>query len=559
MKYIELVELYEKISNISGRLDKVSIISEFIKNLNEKELKQIVYLLQGRVFPSYNRSKLGINDRLVIKSLSKVGGKSSKDVEQLLSDIGDLGDVSEKIKNMSSQSLLSKKELTIEKVVDNISNLANTEGKGAVDKKLQLILELISNANAKEAKYIVRTLIGDLRIGIKEGVIRDSIAKAYEKDVEEIQKVNDMINDYGDVAVKAKNNKLNEIEFKLGRPIKVMLAVLFTSIEEAFVSFGERIQVETKLDGFRAIISKDKDKVKIFTRGLEDLSEQFPDVVKVIREIKEEKFMIDSEVVGYDKDTKEYLPFQKISQRIKRKYDIEKISKEYPVEVNVFDVLYYKENLMEKKLEERREILEKIIKEEKGKIVLTKKIITDNEKEIEEFFEESLKKGYEGIMLKNLNSEYKPGRYVKGWSKLKKILEPLDLTIVRGEYGTGKRAGWLTSFTLACKNKEDYLEVGKVGTGIKEKTEGLTYKELTKLLKPLIKREEGKIVELNPGIVIEIGYEEIQKSDSYSSGYALRFPKVLRLREDEKQLNEINTVADVEKIYNSQSKITLHK
>ena len=155
-------------------------------------------------------------------------------------------------------------------------------------------------------------------------------------------------------------------------------------------------------------------------------------------------------------------------------------------------------------------------------------------------------------MIKNIDSTYVAGRYVNGWMKLKNILEPLDLVIVKAEYGEGKRAKWLSSFTISCKSGNELLEVGKVGTGIKEKGEGLTYNEMTKLLKPLIMHEDDKEVIVKPKIIIEVGYEEIQKSPSYSSGYALRFPRYLRRRDPEKSLNEINTIKDIEKIYNSQ-------
>ena len=554
MRYYEIVRVYNEVSSKSGRLDKVKIISNFIKKLNGDELREIIYLLQGKVFADNDARKTGVNEKIVIKALSIISGENEKEIEKIYGRKGDLGEISEELINRKKQSALFEKKLELEKVVNNIKKLSETEGEGAVNRKLQLINELLSNCNGGEAKYIIRTLLENLRIGIQEGVIRDSIAQAFNKNVEEIQKANDVLNDYGEVAVKAKKNELESAELKIGKPVKVMLAVLFTSIEESFEALGKKVQVEEKLDGFRVIIHKDKNNVKLFTRNLEDVTNQFPDVAGIVKEIKEDKLILDSEVVGYDRKTGKYLPFQNISIRIKRKYDIEKMQEEYPVEVNAFDLIYYRKNLMNTKLKERREILEKIIKVEKGKIVLTKKIVTENKKEIEKFFENALKNGREGIMVKNLDSLYKPGRYVNGWGKLKKILEPLDLVIVKAEYGTGKRAGSLTSFTLACKNKDNFLEVGKVSTGVKEKNNELTYVELTKLLKPLIIKEHEKIIEVKPRIILEIGYEEIQKSPAYASGYALRFPRVLKLRDD-KKIDEINTIKDVEKIYNSQTKV----
>ena len=203
-------------------------------------------------------------------------------------------------------------------------------------------------------------------------------------------------------------------------------------------------------------------------------------------------------------------------------------------------------------LSERRKVLESIVKQSSGKIILTKKLVTDDEKKAMKFFEESLNAGNEGIMIKNINSVYVAGRYVNGWMKLKNILEPLDLVVVKAEHGEGKRAKWITSYTVACRSRNELLEVGKVSTGVKEKGEGLTYNEMTKMIRPLIIKEEGKEVTIKPKIIIEVGYEEIQKSPSYSSGFALRFPRVLRYRGNEKSMNEINTIKDIKKIYNSQ-------
>src|SRR3989344_7879974 len=286
---------------------------------------------------------------------------------------------------------------------------------------------------------------------------------------------------------------------------------------------------------------------------MEDVTKQFPEVAEYAKEhINGKEFIIDCEAVGFDDKSKKYLPFQSISQRIKRKYDIEEIRKKFPVEVNVFDVIYYNgKSLMSLTLKERRELLEKIIDERKWKIVLTKKIVTSDKKEAEDFYNDALEAGMEGIMLKNINSIYVPGRYVNGWCKLKSILEPLDLAIVKSEWGEGKRAKWLSSYTIACQKNGELVETGKVSTGVKEKSEGVSYEQITKLLKPLIISQKGKEVNVKPEIVIEVGYEEIQKSPTYSSGYALRFPKFLRYR-PEKPINEIADIKTIEKIYKSQ-------
>ncbi|MBI2507342.1 ATP-dependent DNA ligase [Candidatus Woesearchaeota archaeon] len=553
MKYKQLVEIYDKLEATTKRLEKVEIISDFLKKIKKDELKEIIYMIEGRIFPEWDKRKIGFSNRLMIKALSVGCGENTKKIEELFRKKGDLGLVAEEIIARRKQSILSSRDLDSSKVLENIRKLAEFEGKGAVDRKIRLITELLSNANGREAKYLVKTVLENLRIGVSSGVIRDSIAKAFELNVNEIENVADLSGDYGEVAELASEKKLEGVALKAGKPVKCMLALLASSIEECFEALGEKVQFENKIDGFRLQCHFDGNKIKLFTRRMENVTEQFPDVAGFLRKhVKGENYILDGEAVGYDKKSGKYLPFQTISQRIKRKYNINEIAEKFPIELDLFDVIYYnKKNLMDASLEERRKLLEKIVKEKKKEVVLTEKIVTDDKKKAQEYFNKILKEGFEGVMAKNLESRYKPGRYVGGWMKLKSILEPLDLVIVKAEYGEGKRAGWLTSYTVACNDNGRLLEIGKVSTGVKEKTEGLTYKEMTKLLKPLIESQKGKEVEVKPKIIIEVGYEEIQNSPTYSSGLALRFPKVLRLRED-KPVSEISTLNLAKKIYNSQ-------
>jgi len=273
------------------------------------------------------------------------------------------------------------------------------------------------------------------------------------------------------------------------------------------------------------------------------------------KNVKGDSFIVDNEIVGYNQKTKRYLPFQKISQRIKRKHDIEKMAKDFPVEINVFDVLYHDGKSIEgKPLTERRDLLEKIIKPIKWKIVLTKKIITSSEEEATKFYKESLKAGNEGVMIKKIDGPYIPGRHVGGWIKFKPVMETLDLVIVGAEWGEGKRATWLSSFDLACQDKGKFLELGKVGTGIKEKGEGVTFKQLTKELKPNVIQTKGKHVLVKPNLVVEVAYEEIQKSPTYNSGLALRFPRILRIRYD-RTPSGCDNIERVKNLFEKQRKI----
>ena len=586
MDYIKLTEIYTQLEKTTKRLEKTYVISEFIKALKKEEnIHTIINLLSGKVFPSWDESKIGVSEKLVIKALSVSTGNPKDKIEKQWSKTGDLGEVAEELVVYKKQQTLQQRVLTVDLVFKNLRSLATLEGHGAVNKKMGLISELITSATPGEAKYIIRTLLEDLRIGVGEGSLRDAVVWAffgeelginYDKDKnninlteekrkdyneysEKIQQAYDLTNDFGEVIEKLKEKGLEglkEISLKVGKPINLMLAIRTETSKEAIEALGLPVFVDYKIDGFRAQIHKEGNKVYFFTRRLENVTKQFSELIQVIQNnVKAKNCILDAEIIGYDPKNKRYLPFQAISQRIKRKHNIERVAKDLPVEIDVFDIVYKdNKNLMNLPLKERRKILEATIRPLKLKIELTKSIIAKSEKEIEKFYKQSLKEGNEGVMIKNLNKEYISGRKVGGWVKLKPILESLDLVITKAEWGTGKRGGLLSSYTISCwdKLKDKLIEIGKVSTGLKEKeSESTTFLDITDLLKPLIIKTEGKEVIVKPKVIIEIGYEEIQKSFEYTSGYALRFPRFLRLRKD-KPLSEINTLIEIERIYDKQ-------
>ncbi len=425
-----------------------------------------------------------------------------------------------------------------------------------------MITELLTSAHQFEALYLVRTLIGDLRIGIQESTIRDAIAKAFFEEKEASEKIQDAINKTNDIAevfelAKKKDlQELNKIKLEIGKPVKVMLAQKVKNISEGFAAVGKPCAIEYKYDGFRLLIHKKGDEVILFTRRLENVTKQFPEVIDYVKQyVNADSVILDSEAVGFDRKTKEYKPFQEISQRIKRKYDIKKMVELLPVEINVFDVIYLNgKSLLNEPFKCRTELIREIIQEHPYKIVCSKQIITDSEKEAEKFYKQALKDNQEGIMMKNLNAGYNPGSRVGHMLKIKPEQRDLDLVITGGEYGTGKRSGWISSFILSCKDENKFLEVGKVGTGFKEKSQDddkISFGELTEKIKPLIIEENGKNVKIKPKIVVSVTYQEIQKSPTYSSGFALRFPRFTSLRPD-KPVSEISSLEEIKKEYENQ-------
>jgi len=561
LQYKKLAQLYEELSSTTKRLEKIKILSKFLSHVSDKD-KEIMYLLQGDIYPEYDERRIGISNQLAIKAISKATGTPEKKVIQEWKAIGDLGKTSEKFTLHKKQSTLHSHILTTEKVLENLRKLPELIGKGTVNKKLSLITELLTSATPVEAKYLVRTLIGDLRIGVQESTIKEALSSAFfnrNKDASiKIQEAIDKSNDVSlvfEIAKKGKLKKLEKVALEVGKPIKAMLCKKVTTFKEGFKEVGKPCVVEYKYDGFRTIIHRQGNKIILFTRSLENVTKQFPEIVEYIKKyVKGDSFIIDSEAVGFDKKTKEYQSFQHISQRIRRKYNIEKLQKELPVEVNVFDILYHKgKSLLNEPFEKRTKLLRKIITNHPYKIICAKQITTGDEKKAKEFYKKALKDNQEGVMMKNLKSPYRPGRRVGNMVKIKPEERDLDLVITGAEYGAGKRSGWFSSFILSCKKDDRYLEVGKVGTGIAEKDNEITFESLTKLLKPLITKEKAKRVEIKPKIVVAVTYQEIQKSPNYNSGWALRFPRFTALRPD-KPTSEVTTLKEIEKDFVKQKR-----
>lgn len=583
MKYEVLVGVYERLEATTKRLEKTDILSEFLKSADE--LDKVLLLVQGRLFPNWDQRELGMAAKLLVKAIATATGAPAEKIESVWKETGDIGTVAAELTTKKSQATLFSQPLTVQKVFDNLRKISEMEGAGTVDRKVQLVAELLTSAKPSEAKYIIRTILGELRVGLGEGTIRDAIVWAffaekagvkydkkendlafsdeervnYDKYVTIVQEALDVANDFAEVAKIAKEkgeSGLQNISLTPGKPVKVMLFQKAKSIEGAFEIVGKPAAVEQKYDGFRLQIHKRKGKLTLYTRRLEDVTAQFPDVVQRISKlVSGDNFIIDAEVVGIDPKTKKYLPFQSISQRIKRKYDIQEIAEKFPVEVNVFDVLFCEgKSLLKMPFIERRNMLVKHVKEVPHELKLAEQIITDDGSVAEKFYESSLDAGNEGIMVKNLQGIYKPGSRVGFGVKVKPTMDTLEVVIVGAELGEGKRGQWLASFIIAIRDPEtnSFLEIGRVGTGIKEKVEeGVSFEQLTQLLQPLIIEEKGREVKVRPEVVIEVDYEEIQKSPTYSSGFALRFPRFIRLRV-ERNAEDASTLEEVKQLHQEQ-------
>jgi DNA ligase-1 len=566
MDYLTLANYYEKLESVSAKLKKTAVLVELFKKTPSNELPKTILLLTGRVFPLYSEHEIGVAVQMMIRAIEKATGFKPIEIENRFKKIGDLGLTAEQCLKSRKQTTLFRKKLTIDFVFDNLQKLAFVTGGGSQERKLKMIAELLSSAQPKEARYITRTILGELRIGVAEGLIRDAVVDAFlvkegmkkeekEKLTEAVDYAWNILSDFGEVARIAKEKGvegLRRIKVKLGQPIQMMLGEKAESIEEVVKEFG-KLAAEYKYDGMRAQIHKDGNKIWVYTRRLENVTRQFPDLVDIcLKGLRAKTCVVEGEVLGMNTKTDTPLPFQVLSQRIHRKYEIEKMMKEIPIQIHLFDIVYLNgKQLFDRPFTERRSILERVIRPIPKKIEPAKQLVTADVKTIDKFYKKALQDNQEGIFLKVLNSPYVFGRHVGGWYKIKPIMETLDLVIVGATWGEGARAKWITSYELACIDPDTgkLLTCGMMSTGLTEDE----YKAMTEALKPLITEEVGKKIRVKPKIVIEVGYQEIQKSPNYSSGFALRFPRFIRERPD-KAPEEADTIERVQSLFKSQGK-----
>ncbi len=615
MEFKELSAYFDKIEKTPSRLEMTKLLAELLKKTNESNIKKIVFLCQGKLGANYEKIESGIGEKMVVEALAKSTGFTKKEIEKKFREKGDLGLTAEEFCEQKKQSALFSSQLTVNKVFENFLKISRVEGTGSRELKLKLMAELFNSAGGTEAKYIARIPLENLRLGIGDPTIMDSLAgnlleegkqkqewiKKTEKEMKEKkikekiwkeefkrriklklrEKIEEKYNIYSDLGsiaeiLKKKGlNGLKEIQITAGIPIRPTLAERLNSSEEIIKKLG-KCAVEAKYDGFRIQCHKNKDKVWIYSRQSENMTEMFPDIVKAIKEqIKAEKAIFEGEAIAFNEITGEFLSFQLTIQR-KRKYGIENKAKEFPLKLFVFDLMMLEEkNLMEEPFIERRKKLEKLIQQ--GKIIsLTKSINTDSSKKVDEFFDENISKGLEGIIAKDLNAKYIAGARKFAWIKLKRsykgeLTDSIDGVIIGYYTGKGKRTefGLGALLTAVYAEKEDlFKSVAKIGTGLSEKQ----LVELEKLLKKISSKKKPARVEselkpdywVEPKYVIEIRADEITKSPVHltarkeGKGLALRFPRMISIRTD-KKAEQATTEKEIKKMYVKQKTITKEK
>ncbi|MFB6208654.1 MAG: ATP-dependent DNA ligase [Candidatus Nanohaloarchaea archaeon] len=554
MKLSKLVDVYRNLEETQSNLEMTSILAEFYSE-NAEELEEVVLLSMGRSFPYWKDLDLGISSKTMVDVIQEATGRTEKDIEGAWREEGDLGSAAEVLmEGEGGQRSLMDQELTVERVNEKLEKIARMEQESlesvSMDKKKRNVASLLNDADPEQGKYIVRIFLENLRLGVGEGTVRDALAEAFFKgeNAEEIQRAYDMTNDFREVAVACRDGgleALEELDMELFRPINSMLAKKVETIEEGFEEVGKPAAIDYKYDGMRAKIHSKGDEVKVFTRRLEDVTQQFPDVVEAVKKhVDAENVIIDAEIVGFDPEDGSSIEFQQLSKRIKRKYDIEKLKQEIPVEVRPFDLIFLDGSMLDEAYSDRWEKLGEIVSEEEKQLRLVDHEETDEEQKVQEMQQRSLAEGHEGIMMKSMEAKYKPGKRVGYMVKLKPVMETLDLAIIGAKWSEGRRSGWLGRLKLGCWDGEEqeYRMVGRMATGLTDEQ----LEEITQKLEPLILEEKGRDVEVRPEVIVEVEYEEIQQSPNYNSGFALRFPRLKQFRDDKE---EADSMEKIEKLY----------
>jgi DNA ligase-1 len=514
----------------SGDLETVSLVADLLVDADE-DLETVSRFVQGRVFPAHDGTKLDIGPSLCYESLAKAAGTNvfADDIEDRLASVGEIGAVAEELELGGQQGLSAfgsgeRTSLSVAAVDTALRDLAAAEGSGSTDTKLDTLFGLFNRADPLQARFLARLVLGEMRIGVGEGTVRDGIAEAFDVPVASVERALQVSNDCGLVARIAREKGetgLDDVQLEIGRPVKAMLAQAGTAVDA--LSEWEQAAVETKFDGARVQVHHDGESTRLFSRNLEDVTDPLPEVVEFVETELDRPAILDGEVIAVD-ESGDSLPFQEVLRRFRRKHDVAATRKNVAVELQAFDCLHVDgEDLLDAPLVERHDRLQELLSTGVSRLELA-----EDAESIATLEADALDAGHEGIMLKDPQSAYTPGNRGRNWLKRKPDVETLDLVVTGAEWGEGRRANYLGTFLLSARSEEGFETLGKVATGI-------TDEELAGLherLEPHVRSESGTDVDIEPAVVFEVGYEEIQRSPTYSSGYALRFPRFVGVRTD---------------------------
>ena len=572
MKFLKLVEYFEKLEATSKRLEMFHILSQLFKESNADDIDKIIYLGQGELLPPFHGLEMGMSEKLLVRAISDATNTPTKKVEDVFKHTGDLGKTAvELIKNKGEN-------LTVRKVYEELTAIARTSGTGSVEKKIGLLSSLLRGVSPEEAKYIARFVIGRLRLGIGDPTVLEALALAQgDRSLRpELERAYNLCSDLGLVAktlLEKGIGGVNKFHVRVGYPIRMALCERLPSSEEIIEKIGEAA-IEAKYDGFRVQIHKNKNNIDMFSRNLERTTHMFPEIKEAVKNfITADTAIIEGEALAYNESTGELFPFQITIQR-KRKHGIEELAKEYPLKFFAFDLLYADgEDYTPKLFSERREKLKKIIK--KNSVIEPSELfITDRHEDITKYFEDAIARGLEGVVAKRLDAPYAAGGRNFNWIKLKRsyrgeLADTIDVCIVGYFRGKGARAKFGVGAFLGAvyePKTDSFKTVSKVGTGFSEDE----FLQLKKILDEIsISHRHPRVdsvmeadVWVEPRYVVTVTADEITRSPSHTAGkdkegigYALRFPRAVGFLREDKKPEDANSVKEIIDLFEMQKKV----
>jgi len=587
MEFSILADAFSKMETTTKRLELTQHLVELFEKTPKDVISRIVYLLQGKLRPDFEGIELGVAEKLAIRAIAKSSGSDNaeKKIEEEYRKGGDLGQAASKILEQKKQTTFMVQDITVERVYENLFTVAKLVGSKTQDRKMKYISGLLNDANPIEAKFILKILLGTLRLGIAENTVMDALAITFTGNKENrkiLEHAYNVSSDLGKVAeaIASKGVQgIEKFEINLFNPIRPMLADRVKSEYEAMEKLGNAFAAEYKLDGERIQLHIEGESVILFSRSLENITSYYPDIVeKIPKAIHAEKVILEAEAVAINENTGEFLPFQELMHR-RRKYKVEKAVLQYPITVNFFDVLYYNgKSCLETGYKERRLLLEKIVKEDNFAKHIPMTII-NNESEIEEFLENSINSGCEGLMLKMLDKPYQAGSRGSYWLKLKReyrneLGDSLDLVVIGAFFGKGRRTGKYGTLLLASYDDDNdmFTSICKVGTGFTDEDLDQLYQILSNKVtikkNPKIDSVMEADVWFEPELVVEVVASEITLSPIHmaarneirkDTGLALRFPKFTGKIRLEKNAEDASTNEEVMTLYKGQKKVAHSK
>ena len=590
MLFSKLSEYFEELEQTSSRLSLIDILSKLFDEVKSDEIAEVCYLLQGRVAPFYEAVEIGMAEKTVAASIAKAFDVSREEVLKEYGRVGDLGLVAERLSAKRHPELVSgsQKEmpkpvrhdgLSVAEVFEKLTEIAHISGEGTVDKKQTILVNLLQNIDPISAKHLVRVPIGASRLGIGDPTVLDGFAQSklgdrkQRKLLEEAYNRTSDLGIIGEVLWEKGLKGVENLDVTVGRPIRSQLAERLPDAKTILEKMDGKAHVQYKYDGFRVQIHKQGKKVRLFSRNLEETTLMFPDIIEgVLAQVKADSIILDSEALAYSPESEEFLPFQETTKR-RRKYGIDEMSKKLPLRAFVFDIMYLNgKSLMDESLESRIKSLGQTLKGDEVLIPQPGEV-TDKPERIQELFDDALTKGLEGLIVKRPDSKYEAGGRNFNWVKLKRhsageLKDTIDCVILGYIFGKGKRADFGAGALLVGvydKAKDEFVTVSKIGTGLTDEEWREIHKRADKIKvahKPArVNSIMTPSVWIAPEIVIEVLADEITKSPTHTAGktetdpgYALRFPRMVRFREADKQAEDATTVEELKHMYNQQYK-----